>query len=136
MEQQPERTRDRALMLIGFAGAFPPRSELVGLDVEDLASLPPMACCSRCGTPRPNQEGAGRDVAIPFGTQAATCPVSALRAWLDAAAITTGPVFRQMRRHSRLTTVRLSDHAVAVVGEAVSGRRGPRSAAKQLSRCT
>jgi hypothetical protein len=50
----------------------------------------------------------------PFGTQAATCPVAAVRAWLEAAGITEGPVFRPMRRAGRLLPCRLNGHVVAI----------------------
>jgi integrase len=114
--------RDRALLLIGFAGAFR-RSELVGLNVEDLAFTPEglQITLRRSKT---DQEGTGRDVAIPFGAHASTCPVAALRAWLDAAALTEGPVFRQMRRHGRMSPARLSDHAVAVVVKGYAAAAG------------
>lgn len=105
--------RDRALLLVGFAGAFR-RSELVGLNVEDLTftSEGLLLALRRSKT---DQEGEGRDVAIPFGSNVPTCPVSAVRAWLDASAITEGPVFRAMARCGRILATRLSDHAVAVV---------------------
>lgn len=105
--------RDRALLLIGFAGAFR-RSELVSLDVADLAFTPEglLLTLRRSKT---DQEAAGRQIAIPFGSHAQTCPVRALRAWLDAAAITEGPVFRPVDRHGNVRPMRLSGHAVANV---------------------
>src|SRR5205823_5956726 len=87
--------RDRALLLVGFAGAFR-RSELVAVDVSDL----------RFGTEgllitirrsKTDQEGSGRDVAIPHGAYELTCPVRAMRQWLDSAGIAEGPVFRPCR---------------------------------------
>jgi hypothetical protein len=55
------------------------------------------ACSSRSGTARPIQEREGRTVAIVRGSLA--CPVRAVRKWLDAAAITGGPVFRAVGRY-------------------------------------
>jgi site-specific recombinase XerD len=81
--------RDRALLLIGFAGAFR-RSELVALDVEDLEEIPE-------GLRMQDGPGGHGDViAIPRGIIA--CPAAALRAWLEAAAITEGPVFRPIAK--------------------------------------
>lgn len=82
----------RAVLLLGFAGAFR-RSELVSLDVTDLEPHPQglVATLRRSKT---DQEGEGRAVPIPFGENPETCPVRALRAWLAAAGITSGAVFR------------------------------------------
>jgi hypothetical protein len=55
-----------------------------------------------------DQEGLGRRVAIPRGEIA--CPVAALRAWLDAAGITEGAIFRRIfnKRAQRITDRRLA----------------------------
>jgi integrase len=52
---------------------------------------------------------------IPFGSTEATCPVGSLHAWLDAARITDGPVFRSLDRFQRVQPQRLSDKAVALI---------------------
>ena len=49
---------------------------------------------------------------IVFGRHADTCPVGALRQWLDAADIKCGPVFRKVNRAGRVETRRLSEDAV------------------------
>ncbi|MET3840440.1 integrase [Bradyrhizobium sp. OAE829] len=82
--------RDRALLLIGFAGAFR-RSELVALDVADLLEADE-GLRIRIRRGKTDQEGEGRSIAIPRGD--VICPVKALRAWLVAAKIETGPIFR------------------------------------------
>jgi site-specific recombinase XerD len=105
--------RDRSLLLLGFAGAFR-RSELVALDVAD-------ATRSRDGLvvtvrrSKTDQEGAGREVGIPFGSTPATCPVRALEDWLAAAAITSGPLFHPIDRHGNVRPTRLTDQSVALV---------------------
>ena len=103
--------RDRALLLVGFAGAFR-RSELVAIDydsvrrgVHGLVITIPRS--------KSDQEGRGREVVIPYGRT--TCPVKALDAWLSASGITDGPVFRRMRKGGRLGTNRLSPEAVAEI---------------------
>jgi site-specific recombinase XerD len=106
--------RDRALLLVGFAGAFR-RSELVSLDGSDLAFTTEglLITLRRSKT---DQEGQGRSIAIPFGANAPTCPVSAMRAWLDAAGILDdGPVFRPIRKGGRVREQRLSDKSVASI---------------------
>lgn len=105
--------RDRALLLVGFAGAFR-RSELVGLDVEDVAFTKEglVVTLRRSKT---DQEGQGRRVGNPYGSYPDTCPVRALQGWLEASGITTGPIFRPINRHGQILPGRLSDKAVALV---------------------
>jgi integrase len=106
-------TRDRALLLVGFAGAMR-RSELVGLDVTDITHRDEgLAITIRSS--KTDQEGAGRQVAIPIGRDPETCPVRALQGWLDAAGIEDGPVFRPIDRHGNVSPDRLSDRAVALI---------------------
>jgi integrase len=105
--------RDRALLLVGFAGAFR-RSELVALDVADVADGPDGLTVTLRRS-KTDQEGAGRKVGIPYGSHPATCPVRAYRAWLEASGIAEGPVFRPVDRHGRMAPGRLSGRAVALV---------------------
>lgn len=103
--------RDRALLLLGFAGAFR-RSELVALDVADLAFCERGVLVS-IRRSKTNQEGEAENKAIPYACDASMCPVRALRAWLDAAAIEAGPVFRGIDRWGHIASERLSDIGVA-----------------------
>ena len=102
--------RDRALFLIGFAGALR-RSELVGLDVADVTwtSDGLKLLIERSKT---DSDGEGAEIAIPRGRSDETCPVTALQAWLVAAEITAGPVFRKVNRGGGVETARLSPDAV------------------------
>ncbi|MGP6159783.1 MAG: hypothetical protein ACLPYS_20185 [Vulcanimicrobiaceae bacterium] len=59
-----------------------------------------------------DREGAGATVAIPLGADERTCPVLALRRWLEAAAIGERRVFRRIDRHGNLGPA-LSDRALA-----------------------
>src|SRR5690349_24485037 len=99
--------RDRALLLLGFAGAFR-RSELVGLDIGDVRQTADglVVTIRRSKT---DQEGAGREVGIPYGSTPATCPVRAVRGWLDVRAIAGAALFCPMDRHGRQLPGRLSD---------------------------
>ena len=105
--------RDRALLLVGFQSAFR-RSEVVALDVEHVTFEPEGM---RLFQPRSktDQEGAGRKIGIPFGRDLRTCPVLALKAWLEAADIESGPVFRSVDRSERVGVGRLSARIVADV---------------------
>ncbi|MHB1846945.1 MAG: site-specific integrase [Deltaproteobacteria bacterium] len=102
--------RDRALLLIGFAGAFR-RSELVGIDLADLL-FDEEGLTVTLRRSKTDQEGAGRKIGIPFGRRE-TCPVEAVKAWIEAARIESGPIFREVNRHGRVSAARLSGRSVA-----------------------
>jgi integrase len=105
--------RDRALLLVGFAGAFR-RSELVSLDVGDV-EIRREGLLVTLRRSKTDQEAAGREVAIPYGSNPDTCPVRALEAWLEASGIADGPLWRAVDKGGRLQPGRLSDKAVALV---------------------
>lgn len=105
--------RDRALLLLGFAGGFR-RSELVSLDVGDLVDEE-QGIVVHLKRSKTDQEAAGRDVPIPYGSNPSTCPVRSLRAWLERAHITEGPLFRAVDRHGRIATKRLGAQSVAQI---------------------
>ncbi|SDO59515.1 Site-specific recombinase XerD [Methylobacterium phyllostachyos] len=86
--------RDRAILALGFAGAFR-RSELVALDVEDLRE-DPEGLRVMVRRSKVDQEGRGFEKAIPHGRFIR--PVALVREWLDAAGIVSGPVFRPVSR--------------------------------------
>lgn len=87
--------RDNALLQLCFFGGFR-RSEIVRLCVEDIAweRQGIVITLSRSKT---DQHGEGIVKAIPLGN-GTCCPARALRAWLDGAAIITGPLFRAVSK--------------------------------------
>jgi site-specific recombinase XerD len=105
--------RDRAILLLGFAGGFR-RSELVGLDVSDI-EFTEDGMVVTVKKSKTDQEGKGRRVGIPYGTSPSTCPARCTKAWIDAASITSGPVFRPVGRWGHVAEQRLADRAVARV---------------------
>jgi integrase len=105
--------RDRALVLIGFAGAFR-RSELVALDVEDV-QVTGDGLVMMLRRSKTDQQGEGRKVGIPYGSTFDTCPVRAIKSWMDGSGITSGPLFRGVNRHGGLQDRRLTDQSVALV---------------------
>lgn len=112
--------RDKAIILLGFVSGMR-RSEIVGLDVTDVAWEPEGVVLTIKRSKR-DQEGKGRQVAVPRGRHEATCPVRALRAWLDAAAITDGPIF--VRLDPGAPQIRLDGRAVAHVVQRAARRAG------------
>lgn len=102
--------RDRAPLLIGFTGALR-RSELVGLEVTHIRPTPPGL---RLMIPRSKTDAAGEgaEIGIVRGSHGETCPVRALRAWLRAAKIADGPVFRRVTQWGTVGKRRLHPDAV------------------------
>ena len=101
--------RDRALLLLGFAGAFR-RSELVALNVADIRECE-AGLRVRISRSKTDQEAQGVTIGIVPG--AVACPVRAIKAWLEAAKIMDGPLFRSIAKGERISTERLSDKSVA-----------------------
>lgn len=116
--------RDRALMLLGFAGAFR-RSELVGLDAED-CTFGKDGLTVTLRRSKTDQEGEGRKIGIPYGSNPETCPVRNLQSWLEH--ISTGPLFRSINRHGQIQPGRLSAADVARVVKKLADRVGLDSA--------
>lgn len=114
--------RDRALITLGFAGAFR-RSELVALEVRDLAFVTEGAEALVRRSKR-DQEGRGLLKVIAYGSDPASCPVRSLKDWLELAGVTQGPVFRAVPRTERIGPKGLSDHAVAVILKRAAKKAG------------
>ena len=106
--------RDRAILLIGFAGGLR-RSEIVALDcgAED----------SRGGAGWPEFLEGGlllrlrgktgwREVEIGPGSSEATCPVAVLKTWIQFARVAHGPLFRRVTGDD-VGSERLNDRHVA-----------------------
>jgi integrase len=84
--------RDRALLLVGFAGALR-RSELVAVDHEHLR-FEETGLSITIPRSKRDQEGKGATITLPRMRGGDTCPVKAMERWLQRAGITYGPVFR------------------------------------------
>jgi integrase len=102
--------RDRALLLLGYAGAFR-RSELVALDVEDLKFLEAGAYVWIAAAKNDTRKK-GRELYVPRLPTTELCAVAAVEAWLDIAGA-TGPIFRTFDLRGRLTSTRLDPGDVA-----------------------
>ncbi len=115
--------RDRALVLVGFSGAFR-RSELTTrLEVADL-DFADHGLYIRMRRSKTDQEGQGRTVAVPPGEHPDTCPIRALRTWLEAAGITAGPVFRSVNRHGQVAERAVSPRSIAKILKRAATRAG------------
>lgn len=109
---RPIDIRDKALLLIGFAGAFR-RSELVGLNCGDVEHVR-QGLVLHLRRSKTDQAGRGRKIGIPFG-RTRWCPVQHLSEWLSDAGIEEGPIFRRIDRHGHVAPGRLSGEAVSII---------------------
>ncbi len=105
--------RDRALLLVGIAGALR-RSELVTIDADDIAPVPEGIILT-IREREPDQQNASYRLPIALGDREDMCAVRALQSWMTGAGIHDGPVFVRVRRGDRLTTERLTDSSVALI---------------------
>jgi integrase len=92
-------------LLIGFAGALR-RSELVGLDLEHV-TWTKQGMWLLIVRSKTDTAGEGAEIGIPRGQSPETCPVAALKAWLHAGKISSGPLFRKVTRWGVVEPARL-----------------------------
>lgn len=130
--QRPMKAaRDKALLLIGFAGAFR-RSELVALRMEDITHFDSGVELS-IHRSKTDQEGAGRTVFIPHAN-GSRCPVRALKSWLELSGIESGPIFRTVNRHDKLAaSTALTSQSVALIVKAAVRRMSGDEAARHVA---
>lgn len=105
--------RDKALLLIGFSGAFR-RSELVGLDIRD-ARITAEGLILQVRKSKTDQEGKGQLIGIPYGSSMETCPVRSYSQWIEKSGLNQGAIFRSINKHGHISEKRLSDKAVALI---------------------
>ncbi len=115
--------RDKALLLIGFAGGFR-RSELVALNVDDV-EITAEGCVIAIRRSKTDQTAVGRKIRIDRGLWE-WCPVTALEAWLVQSDIKVGGIFRRVHRHGNISAARLSGDAVSVIVKDRAARIGLR----------
>jgi integrase len=103
--------RDRALLLLTFACAMR-RAEAAALDVADLR-YDARGLVVTLRRSKTDQEGEGREIAVPFVPNGRLCAATHVRRWLDAANIIEGPVFRTFNGGKKLTANRIAPIDVA-----------------------
>jgi len=131
--------RDRAILLIGFAGGLR-RSEIVSLDhsKDDTLDSGGWVGVQEGGALITLRGKTGwREVEIARGSSDQTCPVHALRQWLHYARIDFGPLFVAVSRNGlKATSERLSDkHVARLIKQTVedAGLRPELSKAERLA---
>ena len=115
--------RDRALVLIGFAGGFR-RSELAALTRADV-EINDRGAALTVKHSKTDQEGAGLTKNVPaLDADPGICPVRALQAWLAAAAITSGPLWRAIDRWGNTRANAMDAKEVARIIKTAAARVG------------
>jgi integrase len=127
VEACPDRLiglRDRALALFGFALAGR-RATLAAVEVSDLVlTSDSEGIVVNIRRDKTDQEQAGRQVPVAFGSRPETCPVRALAIWLKAANISAGPVFRAVDRHGNVSVHALEPGSIARIIKKAARRSG------------
>ncbi len=122
LEDDLRGRRDRALLLVGFAGGFR-RSELAALRVDDL-EITTDGMIVRIGKSKTDQDGQGRPVGLPYGSDPQTCPVRAVQSWMEQSGIKVGPLFRAIDRHGLVSGEALHPDSVGYLVKRAAGRAG------------
>lgn len=117
----PRGLRDHVLLVLGVA-LMGRRSEMAALELDDLTETNDglVVLIRRSKT---DQAAKGREVAIPYGQHAETCPVRVMRAWIALLAehgITEGRVLRSVTRHGHIGERLNARHVDSVVKERVA----------------
>jgi integrase len=111
--------RDRAILLVGWTGALR-RSEIVALNTQDLEFIPGEGVNITIRQSKTDQEAAGMTKGLPYGSNKETCPVTALRTWIQAAARHVegpfdGPIFRRFYRGESIGSTALTAQYVSKI---------------------
>jgi integrase len=121
--------RDRAMLLLGFAGGLR-RSEIVGLDLgrdqtEDSSGWIEILDKGLLVTLR--GKTGWREVEVGRGSSDTTCPVAAIESWIRFAKLAKGPLFRRVTGKGKdVGPDRLNDRQVARLVKAAALAAGVR----------
>lgn len=127
---RPDGVRDRALLLLGLAGVFR-RDELASLDIAHLR-FDDDGLVVELPRSKTNQKGEAEEKAIFFAPDRRSCPVRAVKDWLELLGQhgqTSGALFRSFHEGQRLSRRRLSTFSL---NEIVQLRLGAPYAAHSL----
>jgi len=120
--------RDRALLLVGWTGALR-RSELVSLTTDDIEFIEGEGVNIYIRRSKSDQEAEGHARGLPYGSNKETCPVTALRQWLQAAdrqvdGSFEGDIFRRFYRGESIGVSAMTAQYVSTVLKRHAERAG------------
>lgn len=113
--------RDRALLLLGFAGAYR-SSDLATLNIENL-TRDPTGLNVLLARSKDDQLGEGRLTYIPTNPNTQLCAVAAVERWLAQTLAKEGPLFRVILG-SRIVQERIHPRAVSRAVQRAASRAG------------
>jgi integrase len=119
-------TRDRALVLFGFAAGSRASEVASILEVRDLSFTSAGDLYIRLRRSKADQDQAGRGFVVTRGEHPETCPVRAIQAWIEAAGIcqTGGPLFRAVTRYGKVSPSALARRSISKILKAAAARAG------------
>jgi integrase len=112
--------RDRAIVLLGFAAALR-RSELAALAVDDLR-FEKRGLVVTIRRSKTDQEAQGVEIAVPLVANGSLCAVRALKAWLEASALASGPIFRSFTLRRQMLETPIDGRDVANLVKKLASR--------------
>ena len=100
-KNEKNKFKNRALILVGFAGGFR-RSELVAILCEDIEFVPEgvKIFVKRSKT---DQSGEGMTKGIPYFSNPEYCPVVSLKNWIEKSEVKSGKIFDMSDKNVALT---------------------------------
>lgn len=101
--------RDRALLLLAWSGGGRRRSEVVGIQIDDLRRMDPTTWTYALGNTKTNATGVRREKPLRGDV------VLALEAWIEAAQLTDGALFRRVYRNGRAGAALTPDQVARIV---------------------
>ena len=105
--------RDKAILLLGFMGAFR-RSEIVSIDLEDMVRSP-QGIIITIKHSKTDQKQEGQKVGIPYIQNKEMDCISSLNQWIQIAKIKEGPLFRKISKAGNVLENRLSDKTINLI---------------------
>ena len=103
------RVKNKALLLIGFAGGFR-RSELVAIDIDDVEFVPEGVKIF-VKKSKTDQSGEGMTKGIPYFSSPSYCPVVSLKNWIEEGKIIKGKIYDMSDKNVALTIKKYAEIA-------------------------
>jgi integrase len=109
----PYRTRDRAVILFGFATALR-RTNIISARIEHIR-FTPQGMIVRVPREKQDQTGVGRDIGVPFASDAAVCAARATRDWLHVRGTEPGYLFDGLWHGQLRPGARMHHNTIAAI---------------------
>lgn len=111
--EHPHEVRDRSIILAGFSSGWR-RSELAGLNLSDVTFVD-KGMVLKLRRSKNDQQGRGRIVGIQYGRRRLTCPVRALKAWIELRGSWHGPLFTGISQSGQISRKRMCTESMCRV---------------------